>query len=149
MRAVVTRVTSASVSVAGRTIGAIEAGLLVLLGVAPADTAADAAGLAKKIHELRIFADDAGAMNRSLTETGGALLVVSQFTLFGDVRKGRRPSFVGAAPPALGRELYDAFVASARTLVAQVETGDFGADMAVASVNDGPVTLLIDTTKLF
>ena len=121
----------------------------MLLGVAPQDTVTDAIALAKKIYELRIFADDAGAMNRSLAETSGALLVVSQFTLFGDARKGRRPSFVAAAPPELGQERYEAFVHAARTLVSRVETGEFGADMAVASVNDGPVTILIDTTKLF
>ena len=112
----VTRVTRANVEIAGRTVGSIDRGLLVLLGVAPADTVADAIFLAKKIFELRIFADDAGAMNRSLAETGGALLIVSQFTLFGDVRKGRRPSFVAAASPELGRELYDAFVDAARTM---------------------------------
>ncbi len=149
MRAVVTRVTSARVDVDGRTVGAIDAGLLVLLGVAHADGAADAEALAKKIYDLRIFADEAGAMNRSLAETGGAALVVSQFTLFGDVRKGRRPSFVAAAPSALGEERYETFVAALRRLGPRVETGVFGADMAVASVNDGPVTILIDTTKLF
>jgi len=148
MRAVVMRVTSAKVDVAGRTIGAIDGGVLVLLGVAHDDTLADASNLAKKIFALRIFADDAGAMNRSLADTGGSMLVVSQFTLFGDVRKGRRPSFVGAAPPAHGRACYEAFVSAARGLQLHVETGEFGADMAVTSVNDGPVTLLIDTTRL-
>jgi D-tyrosyl-tRNA(Tyr) deacylase len=143
------RVTSAKVDVAGHTIGAIDGGILVLLGVAPDDTIADASNLAKKIFALRIFADDAGAMNRSLADTGGSMLVVSQFTLFGDVRKGRRPSFTAAAPPALGRACYDAFVDAARALAPRVATGEFGADMAVTSVNDGPVTLLIDTTRLF
>jgi D-tyrosyl-tRNA(Tyr) deacylase len=140
------RVTSAKVDVAGHTIGAIDGGILVLLGVAPDDTIADASNLAKKIFALRIFADDAGAMNRSLADTGGSMLVVSQFTLFGDVRKGRRPSFTAAA---LGRACYDAFVDAARALAPRVATGEFGADMAVTSVNDGPVTLLIDTTRLF
>jgi D-tyrosyl-tRNA(Tyr) deacylase len=143
------RVTSASVTVAGATIGAIGGGLLVLLGVAPADGEAEAVALARKIVELRIFADGEGAMNRSLLETGGAVLIVSQFTLFGDVRKGRRPSFVAAAPPAHGRALYERFVGAVRDLGPAVATGEFGADMAVASVNDGPVTILIDTTKLF
>ena len=149
MRAVVTRVTSASVSVEGSIVGEIGAGLLVLLGVAQHDTESDADVLAKKIVELRIFRDDAGAMNRSLADAGGAMLVVSQFTLLGDARRGRRPSFVAAAPPELGRELYERFVAAVRTLGPEVSTGEFGATMAVTSVNDGPVTILIDTTKLF
>ncbi len=149
MRAVVTRVTSASVAVDGATVGAIGPGLLVLLGVAHADAEGDAVALARKVVELRIFADEAGAMNRSLTETGGGVLVVSQFTLFGDVRKGRRPSFVAAAPPEQGRALYERFVRAVRELGREVATGEFGAGMAVASVNDGPVTILIDTTKLF
>lgn len=149
MRAVVTRVTSASVDVAGATIGAIDGGLLILLGVAHADTPVDAIALAKKIYDLRIFADDAGAMNLSLAETGGAALVVSQFTLFGDVRKGRRPSFITAAPPDVGRARYETFVDALRRLGPRVATGEFGADMRVTSTNDGPVTILIDTTKLF
>ncbi len=149
MRAVVTRVSSASVTTQGRTIGQIGAGLLILLGVAHADTDAEATGLAKKILELRIFRDDAGAMNRSLAENGGAALVVSQFTLLGDARRGRRPSFMAAAAPELGRALYERFVEALRGLGVRVETGEFGADMAVASVNEGPVTILIDTTKLF
>lgn len=149
MRAVVTRVTSATVTVGGVTIGAIERGLLVLLGVAGADEENDAIVLARKIVELRIFADAAGAMNRSLAETGGAVLVVSQFTLLGDVRKGRRPSFMAAAPPERGRALYERFVHAVRDLGPRVATGEFGATMAVASVNDGPVTILIDTTKAF
>jgi D-tyrosyl-tRNA(Tyr) deacylase len=149
MRAVVTRVASASVTVAGETIGAIGPGLLVLLGVAHADTAADAAGLAKKIYELRIFDDEAGMMNRSLADTGGEVLVVSQFTLFGDVRKGRRPSFVAAAAPALGRERYEEVIAAFRALGPRTATGEFGADMEVTSINLGPVTILIDTTKTF
>jgi D-tyrosyl-tRNA(Tyr) deacylase len=149
MRAVVTRVTAASVAVENRTIGEIEDGLLVLLGVAREDTPADADALAKKIVELRIFRDQSGDMNRALSETGGALLVVSQFTLLGDVRRGRRPSFIAAAPPDHGRALYERFIAAARALGPRVETGSFGATMAVASVNDGPVTILIDTAKSF
>jgi len=149
VRAVVTRVTSAAVTVAGNTVGAIENGLLVLLGVAHADEESDAIVLARKIVELRIFADAAGAMNRSLAETGGAVLVVSQFTLLGDVRKGRRPSFMAAAPPERGRALYERFVRAVGELGPRVATGEFGASMAVASVNDGPVTILIDTAKAF
>jgi D-tyrosyl-tRNA(Tyr) deacylase len=120
-----------------------------LLGVAATDAAGDAAYLAKKIFELRIFRDEAGAMNRSLSEAGGRILVVSQFTLFGDVRKGRRPSFISAAPPEHGHELYETFLAELRALGAGVETGRFAATMQVFSVNDGPVTLLLDSTKLF
>jgi D-tyrosyl-tRNA(Tyr) deacylase len=149
MRAVVTRVSSASVTVDGKIVGAIDAGLLVLLGVAHADTDADADALSKKIVDLRIFRDDAGAMNRSLVEAGGAVLVVSQFTLLGDARRGRRPSFIAAAGPEAGRELYERFVRCLRNLGTTVATGEFGATMAVASVNEGPVTILIDTTRLF
>lgn len=149
MRAVVTRVSSAAVSIAGETVGSIAGGLLVLLGVAHADTENDADALAKKIVELRIFRDDADAMNRSLVDTGGALLVVSQFTLLGDARKGRRPSFIAAAPPAAANALYERFAAVVRRQGVHVETGRFGATMSVTSVNDGPVTLLLDTTKLF
>ncbi len=149
MRAVVTRVTSAAVAVGSVTIGAIEGGLLVLLGVAHADEEKDAVALAQKVVDLRIFPDASGAMNEALAATGGSVLVVSQFTLFGDVRKGRRPSFVAAAPPDHGRALYEHFVQALRRLGPRVETGEFGATMAVSSVNDGPVTILIDTTKLF
>jgi D-tyrosyl-tRNA(Tyr) deacylase len=149
MRAVLTRVTSASVRVDDALVGAIEDGVLVLIGVAREDTEADADTLARKIVDLRIFRDEAGAMNRSLTENGGSALVVSQFTLLGDARKGRRPSFMAAAEPAHGRPLYEAFVAAMRGRIARVETGVFGATMAVASVNDGPVTILLDTTRLF
>ncbi len=143
------RVSSASVAVAGKTVGAIGHGLLVLVGVTHADEESDALALARKVVDLRIFADEAGAMNRALAETGGAVLVVSQFTLFGDVRKGRRPSFLAAAPPERGRALYERFVGALRDLGPGVQTGEFGASMAVASVNDGPVTILIDTAKLF
>ncbi len=149
MRAVLTRVTSASVRVDQKIVGEIDSGILVLVGVAREDGEADAETLARKIVDLRIFADETGAMNRSLTETGGAALIVSQFTLLGDARKGRRPSFIAAAEPARGRELYDAFVAAMRGRIARVETGIFGATMAVASINDGPVTILLDTTRLF
>jgi len=147
MRAVVTRVSEARVEVEGRVAGAIAGGLLVLLGVAVADGTDDVRYVARKVYDLRIFRDEAGAMNRSLAETGGEILVVSQFTLLGDVRKGRRPSFIGAAPPELGRELYEAFIAELRTFGASVASGEFGATMAVSSVNDGPVTILIDSTK--
>ena len=143
MRAVVQRVISASVEVEGATVGEIGAGLMVLLGVTGPDTAKEAAFLADKILNLRIFSDDAGKMNRSLLDTGGALLVVSQFTLYGDTRKGRRPSFDQAAPAEQARALYEEFVAVARQSVT-VETGIFQAHMKVSLVNDGPVTLLVD-----
>jgi len=145
MRAVVTRVSEARVEIEGRIAGAIGGGFLVLLGVAVADTSDDVHYVAKKVYDLRIFRDEAGKMNRSLADVEGEILVVSQFTLLGDVRKGRRPSFVGAAQPELGRELYDAFVAELRTLGARVATGEFAATMNVFSVNDGPVTILIDS----
>ncbi|MFY9780586.1 MAG: D-aminoacyl-tRNA deacylase [Candidatus Baltobacteraceae bacterium] len=149
MRAVVTRVSSAGVDVDGETVGAIEGGLLVLLGVAAADGDDDARYLARKVFDLRVFRDGTGAMNRSLAEAGGAVLAVSQFTLLGDARRGRRPSFIAAAPPELGRDLYERFVAELRALGATVATGRFGATMAVRSVNDGPVTILLDSRKLF
>jgi D-tyrosyl-tRNA(Tyr) deacylase len=149
VRAVVTRVSSAGVDVDGETVGAIEGGLLVLLGVAAADGDDDARYLARKVFDLRVFRDGTGAMNRSLAEAGGAVLAVSQFTLLGDARRGRRPSFIAAAPPELGRDLYERFVAELRALGATVATGRFGATMAVRSVNDGPVTILLDSRKLF
>lgn len=149
MRAVVTRVGEARVEVEGRVVGAIDGGLLVLLGVAASDSLDDARYLAKKVYELRIFRDDAGAMNRSLAEAGGAILVVSQFTLFGDVRKGRRPSFIDAASPDQGRALYELFITELRALGATVASGEFAAMMDVHSVNDGPVTILIDSKKTF
>lgn len=145
MRAVVQRVRSCEVAVAGELVGRIEAGLLVLLGVAVGDEARDADFLAAKIARLRIFEDDNGKLNRSLIESGGAMLVVSQFTLLGDCRKGRRPSFVRAAPPAEGEKLYTRFVDQVRQLGLPVETGRFGAMMEVALVNHGPVTLVIDS----
>ena len=145
VRAVVMRVSSARVEVDGRVAGAIDGGLLVLVGVGTDDDETDADYLARKVTELRIFRDDEGAMNRALAETGGAILAVSQFTLYGDVRRGRRPSFVAAARPEAGLALYDRFVRTARSHGPRVETGVFGATMQVHSVNDGPVTILIDS----
>ncbi len=146
MRAVLQRVSRAQVAVAGEVIGAVGPGLLVLLGVAPTDTLAQAEWLADKVVGLRLFADDAGKMNRSVAEVGGGVLVVSQFTLFGDCRKGRRPSFLGAAGPEIAVPLYEAFVLAVRALGVPVQTGRFGADMQVELVNDGPVTLVLDTS---
>jgi D-tyrosyl-tRNA(Tyr) deacylase len=128
---------------AGERVGAIGPGLLVLLGVEPADDEAALTGLAGKIARLRIFADDAGQMNRSVLDTGGAVLAVSQFTLLADTRKGNRPSFVGAAPPEHAEPLYEAFVEALRRLGVEVATGRFGRSMEVALVNDGPVTIVI------
>lgn len=146
MRALVQRVTSASVSVGGQVVGAIGPGLCVLLGVGRADGEAQVAWLAEKVANLRIFADEAGAMNRSLLDVGGGALVVSQFTLYGDTRKGRRPSFVEAAPPELANALYERFCAAlAGQGVVLVQRGVFRAHMAVSLVNDGPVTLMVET----
>lgn len=144
MRAVVQRVTSASVVVAGETVGAVGAGLCVLVGVTHDDTVADASRLADKIWNLRVFEDEAGTMNRSAADVGGEVLVISQFTLYGDARKGRRPSYVDAAPGPVAEPLVDAVVASLRAAGATVATGRFGADMAVSLTNDGPVTLLLE-----
>ncbi len=149
MRACIQRVTSAHVTVESEIIGQIGSGLVVLLGVATDDNADDARQLAEKIVELRIFADAAGKLNRSLAEVGGAMLVISQFTLLGDCRKGRRPSFIDAAPPQLAEQLYEAFVAAVKSHQVQVATGRFRADMQVSLVNDGPVTMLLDSRKLF
>jgi D-aminoacyl-tRNA deacylase len=149
MRAVVQRVTAARVEVTGQTVGEIGAGLLVLLGVARDDANTDADYLAEKIANLRVFEDDEGKMNRSLLESGGALLAVSQFTLYGDTRKGRRPSFIEAAEPVKANALYEYFVERARSLGVKVETGVFQAMMKVSLVNDGPVTILLDSKKLF
>jgi D-aminoacyl-tRNA deacylase len=148
MRAVIQRVSRASVTVRGDVVGRIDTGLLVLLGVAENDTQDDVIYLASKIVGLRIFSDDEGKMNRSLTEVGGRMLVVSQFTLLGDCRKGRRPSFIGAARPELAVELYRGFVAEAKGQGAQVETGIFQEHMDVELVNDGPVTLVLDTREM-
>jgi D-tyrosyl-tRNA(Tyr) deacylase len=145
MRAVVQRVGEARVEVDGAVVGEIGAGLMVLLGVAKTDTAADAEFLATKIAGLRVFSDDAGKMNRSVLEAGGAMLAVSQFTLYGDCRKGRRPSFDAAAPAEQARALYEHFVAAARREGVRVETGIFQAHMAVSLVNDGPVTLILES----
>lgn len=145
MRAIVQRVSSASVVVEGRTTGAIGAGLLVLLGVTHTDTEADAAYLLDRIIGLRIFEDAAGKMNLSLAETGGSLLVVSQFTLYGDTRKGRRPSFDQAARPEPAQRLYEHFVELARAQGVRTETGVFQATMSVGLVNEGPVTFVMES----
>ena len=146
MRAVVQRVSSASVSIEGAVVGEIGPGLLVLLGVAEGDTPADGAWLAQKIAQLRIFADEADRMNRSVQDIAGGVLVVSQFTLFASTRKGTRPTFNAAAAPELANSLYQDFVRQLEALLGRpVPTGRFGAMMQVALVNDGPVTLLIDT----
>ena len=149
MRAVVQRVSRARVEVEGELVSEIEAGLLALVGVVPDDRERDADDLARKLVNLRIFEDDAGRMNLSLLETGGSLCVVSQFTLLGDARKGRRPSFEGAARPEHAAPLVDRVCASARDLGVTAVTGEFGAMMDVFLVNAGPVTLLLDTQKLF
>ena len=145
MRAVLQRVTQASVAVEGKIVGEIGAGLLVLLGVAKTDAQADADFLVQKVLNLRIFEDEAGKMNRSVKEEGGALLVISQFTLYGDCRKGRRPSFDDAAGAEQARALYESFVAQARLAGVRVETGIFQAHMAVSLLNDGPVTLIVES----
>jgi D-aminoacyl-tRNA deacylase len=147
VRAVVQRVREARVTVDGAVVGAIDRGLCVLLGVAATDTTADADRLCQKITGLRIFEDDEGRMNKAVDEIGGALLVVSQFTLHGDVRKGRRPSFQNAAPADRARSLYEHFVAQASRGPVPVATGEFQAHMAVTLVNDGPVTMILDTAE--
>ncbi|HZM87717.1 MAG TPA: D-aminoacyl-tRNA deacylase [Blastocatellia bacterium] len=149
MRAVVQRVTEARVEIDGETIGEIGAGFLVLLGVARDDNPADADYLAEKIANLRVFDDDEGKMNRSILKTGGAMLVVSQFTLYGDVRRGRRPSYSDAAEPEKANQLYEYFVARVRSRGVTVETGVFQAMMKVGLTNDGPVTILLDSRKAF
>ena len=145
MRALLQRVTRAEVSVGGDVVGSIEGGLVILLGVGPTDTAQVAADLARRATELRIFRDDDGRTNRSLIEVGGGVLLISQFTLYADTRRGRRPGFTGAATPALAEELCGRFVAALRALDVVVETGRFGAEMAVELVNDGPFTIWLDT----
>jgi D-tyrosyl-tRNA(Tyr) deacylase len=149
MRAVIQRVTRASVRVEGSIVGEIGAGLLVLLGVATGDGEEDARFLADKVAALRIFEDAEGKMNRSVSDTQGGVLAVSQFTLLGDVRKGNRPSFMAAAPPAEASALYDRFCVLLREKGLEVATGVFRADMKVELVNDGPVTILLDSAKLF
>ena len=150
MRAVVQRVTRAQVTVADRITGQIDRGLLVLLGAGAGDTDADLAYIVDKVANLRIFADDARKMNRSVLDVGGGVLVVSQFTLFGDARQGRRPAFTSALEPVAARALYDRALDALRSAgVTRVEAGEFGADMAVELVNDGPVTILLESRKAF
>jgi D-tyrosyl-tRNA(Tyr) deacylase len=149
MRAVVQRVTSARVIVDGNVKGELAAGLLVLLAVGREDTATTASSMAEKVANLRIFNDDHGKMNRSLLDVGGAVLAVSQFTLYGDARGQRRPSFIQAAPPEQGKALYEEFARALKTLGVHVETGVFQTHMSVELVNDGPVTILLDSDKLF
>ncbi len=145
MRAVLTRVSSASVTIDGQVRGQIQRGSLILLGVGPDDTEADCKKLCDKALGLRIFTDAQDKMNLSLKDVGGSVLVVSQFTLYGDCKKGRRPSFVNAGPPALANKLYELFLDECRTHGFEPRHGEFGAHMEVASVNDGPVTLILDT----
>jgi D-aminoacyl-tRNA deacylase len=149
MRAVVQRVSSARVCVDGRVAGEIAAGILALVGVGIDDDEADAHALAEKLATLRIFPDERGLMNRSLLDSGGALLLVSQFTLHGDARRGRRPSFIAAAKEPLARSLYETVGAHVAALGLHVAYGEFGAHMQVELVNDGPVTILLDTKRAF
>jgi D-aminoacyl-tRNA deacylase len=149
MRAVLQRVTRASVRAGGETVGQIGRGLVVLLGIARDDAEQDVQYLAEKIAALRVFDDAEGRMNLSVAEVEGALLVVSQFTLYGDVRRGRRPSWVDAAPPEVAEPLYESFVKASAARIGRVETGSFRAMMEVELVNDGPVTILLDSRKLF
>ena len=149
MRAVVQRVKSSSVVVEGETVGSIAAGLNILLGISKDDNLEDIKYLKEKIINLRIFEDNEGKMNKSLLEVGGELLIVSQFTLYGDCRKGRRPNFMEALSGEEANKLYEEFVLQCRQLGIKVETGIFGADMKVFIENDGPVTLLVDSKKVF
>ncbi|MDX6612717.1 MAG: D-aminoacyl-tRNA deacylase [Blastocatellia bacterium] len=149
MRVVVQRVTRASVSVAGEICGEIAAGLVVLLGITHDDAEKDVAYLVDKTISLRIFDDDQGRMNRSLQDVGGGLLIVSQFTLYGDVRRGLRPSWIDAAAPDMAKPLYELFIARAQKSIGQVANGTFGAMMELELVNDGPVTILLDSRKQF
>ena len=148
MRAVLTRVQSASVTIDGEVVGQIGKGFLILLGVGPEDNEEHCRYLAQKALGLRIFEDENGKMNLGLDQIGGEVLVVSQFTLYGNCRKGRRPSFTDAAPPELGNELYEAFLRECEALGYPPQHGRFGADMQVESINDGPVTLWLDTQQL-
>ena len=148
MRAILTRVKSASVTIDGKVNGAIGPGFLILLGVGPEDTEKECRCLAEKALSLRIFEDENGKMNLGLDAIGGQVLVVSQFTLYGNCRKGRRPSFVGAAGPELGNALYEKFLSICEELGYPPQHGEFGADMKVESINDGPVTLILDTDQL-
>ena len=147
MRAVVQRVSRAAVTISGETVGETGRGLLVLLAVAHDDAQPQVDWLAEKIAGLRVFPDEAGKMNRDITEAGGSMLIVSQFTLYGDCRKGRRPSFIGAAAPEIAVPLYEAFIRAVRGLGVEVAAGKFGADMRVELVNDGPVTLILDSPE--
>ena len=148
MRAILTRVSSASVTIDGAVVGQIGKGFLILLGVGPEDTEKECRALAEKCLALRIFEDENGKMNLGLEQVGGQVLVVSQFTLYGSCRKGRRPSFTGAAGPELGNAMYERFLEICTELGYEPQHGQFGADMKVASVNDGPVTLILDTDEL-
>ncbi len=148
MKAVVQRVRRASVEIGGDIVGSIGAGLLVLLGIEPDDGEQDIAYIVKKCTQLRIFEDDAGKMNRSALELGYSILLVSQFTLLGDARKGNRPGFTGAAVPEIAVPIYEKTIAEFRRLI-RTETGVFGADMLVSLENDGPVTILLDSKKLY
>ena len=148
MRAVLTRVKSASVEIDGTIVGQIGQGFLILLGVSPEDTEEKCRYLCEKALGLRVFEDENGKMNRSLEDVGGQVLVVSQFTLYGNCRKGRRPSFTDAADPELGNRLYEKFLSVCEELGYPPQHGQFGADMKVASINDGPVTLILDTDQL-
>ena len=148
MRAVVTRVKSASVEIDGKVVGKTDGGFLVLLGVKTGDTEVECEKLISKICQLRVFEDEEGKMNRSLADVGGSLLVISQFTLYADCKKGNRPSFIAAARPDTAIPLYEMFIKGCRDRGFHVETGEFGADMQVASVNDGPVTIIYDTDAL-
>jgi D-tyrosyl-tRNA(Tyr) deacylase len=149
VRAVLQRTSSASVSVGGQIVGRIGPGLVVFVGVADGDGPADIEYVASKIRDLRVFGDDQGRMNRSVVETGGAVLVISQFTLLGDVRKGRRPAFDAAARPEVAKAQYETFVSRLREIGLLVETGVFQAYMHVEVANDGPVTILLDSRRLF
>ena len=148
MRAVLTRVSSASVAIDGQTVGSIGKGFLILLGVGPNDTEKECRYLAEKALGLRVFKDENDKMNLGLADVGGEVLVISQITLYGNCRKGRRPSFVEAAPAELGNELYEKFLSVCEELGFPPQHGRFGADMKVSSVNDGPVTLILDTDQL-
>jgi D-tyrosyl-tRNA(Tyr) deacylase len=149
MRAVVQRVLRARVEVAGEVVGAIERGLCAFVGAASGDTDADLAYTVNKVVGLRVFTDEQGKMSRALADVGGSLLVISQFTLFGDVRRGNRPGFDGAMEPSAAEPMYERFVAAARARGVPVQTGRFRADMTVCVENDGPVTILVDSRKLF
>lgn len=148
MRIVLTRVREAAVSISGQTVGAIGPGFLILLGIAPEDTPEICRKMAEKALSLRIFEDDAGKMNRALSESGGSVLVVSQFTLYADASHGRRPSFIGAARPEIAIPLYEQFLSECERLGFPPQHGEFGADMQVSSINDGPVTLILDSEEI-